>query len=253
MVRYSGHFGENTEAVDKHSLKTYIADAERTLNEIEEVIGKNEPVFGIGASLGCPLIRTLAETHPESFCGILLFASPMMGGMPVWKTLWTILANRNYRGPIFSRTGTIRLKRKDAEDFLFGGSHRMTDEVCMIPESGRVIFEALFGKMRPNTNPNLLCTVVGAHAEKFHSNSAKREWAYRGKSTSYVEVPGHHFTALMKAGFHELAAERITTAFKAWDKRKRESDGPETKIIPTHQPEEKKSEGTPRYFSAVEA
>lgn len=214
LVRYDGHFGDTSDNnnVADHTLNTYYHNTLRTIEYVETEIGAsagsphdNGLIHLMGISQGAILAHRCAQANPARFSGVTMYGSPQMGGLPVWKTLFTILTNRQYRKPISSKSGKVYLAKKHVEDLLFGGySHHLVDEITRTPAGGKVLSEILLGEMIPNQY-SLPYAVISAGEEKFHRSSAAKTWSRRSRDCKYFTVEGSHFGAL----FHTELQERI--------------------------------------------
>jgi thioesterase domain-containing protein len=228
LVRYDGHFGDDAD-VARHTLNTYYHNTLRTIERVETEIGtgagslhNNGLVHLLGISQGAILAHRCAQSNPARFSGVTMYGAPQMGRLPVWKTLFMILTNSQYRKPILSKSGKVYLAKKHVEDLLFGGyNHHLVEEISRTPAGGQVLSEILLGQMTPNQY-SLSYAVISAGAEKFHRNSAAKTWSRKSRDCKHFTVQGSHFGSLFHTELHECIWTSIHDAFNILEQKKRD-------------------------------
>ncbi len=175
-----------------------------------------EKSFALGVSKGGALMHLIAQREPELFSGIMLYGCPMLKQKPwkpVWATTLRILLTSRYRKAVLSGKGICCLKRKDAEDWLFGGvSHDLAYRATLIPESARILQEMMLDSLAPNVHSRLKYQVLTVSEERFHRNSGALEWVGDSLNASYSEVNGTHFGALLNLELHRFLTRLIKSS-----------------------------------------
>ncbi len=211
-----GHYGDHG-SVQGASLQSYIQQAEEYF---QKAVPSGQKAFLIGISLGSVISHHIANAFPQRVQGVVMYGSPMLGGLPKIMTVLRIICNRYY-WPILRGKGSVSLTLTDCVYFLFGGidlldesNALLIDETAKQPESAGVLKDIMFGRIKPNGVSEIPYTVIYPSAEKFNDKEATRHFARKqgirkGNFAEFVLLQGSHFGLLGHASLFFAVKQAI--------------------------------------------
>ncbi len=211
IAPYRGHYGDTAD-LSGVTLEDFEDDA---WAHIQQIITEEEKIILLGISMGGVLAHRIADKHPESIEGVIMYGTPMFTRVPVWTTLLRIVLNWKYLKAIVTGKGTLSLLRGDAEDFLFEGMSRTeVMEVLQQPASSKALKQMLTGTLTPNKTSTVPHVVFTCIKELFHRNQAafrfaKKQGSKVGQTGKFYDVEGGHFSGLFKDDWLHMLREAL--------------------------------------------
>jgi hypothetical protein len=92
--------------------------------------------------------------------------------------------------------GIAYMSKREAEDFLFGGSHKLADAATKAGEAWNIVREMIFKNLRHN-RADIRYFVTVVTGEKFHRKDGAQSWVRKSRNASFNEIEGTHFGVLL--------------------------------------------------------
>lgn len=214
VVPYRGHYGDKT-PLEGVTLENFEEDLRKHVCSIADP-REDKKVILLGISMGAAIAHRFAKENSYLVKGIIMYGTPMISRIPVWRILLRILFSLTYLKAIITGKGAFSLKRRDAEDWLFSGVSVRDglEETLSQPESAKAVQQMMRGGLKPDPKCCIPYAVLTCTGEQFHRNDDAYQFArQQGRCASqysmFREVVGGHFDALHTPGYMHALKESL--------------------------------------------